>query len=579
MFVFAIFLLVQVATCSLGADTPISAATTFRVVSLLEVSAPDGSKSRFKLDELYSQTQSRAVVRLKVLQWLPSKQTDNKPKDGTYFVFANEGEWLVEESNGQCGSTTFFEFNKLLGLEEIPVEESRGHLVGSARLLLYLKANSQQMQVSGTKLEVRNRKLTSYLLKSSATSSGRELKFGAVYDENRLRDQNDPLSSLPTKASLFDGPLGFDVQVDTLSVEILEEDNSIKHLLANEALDLFALDPKSKCVELMFSVKRPFNLLPHEEASSSTQTRDRFSFWAEIETSNQLGFSHKRRVFVAYDRRLRNMRIDTRELDSQKRNYIHIINFELNLRFSIMMSSLRDASGGQQSVGGCISLPASQEPIEVFIFNLLLGPERLSNLGKAKVRGLDANVFARHTDKIPFWLGESGAKTSEETEKREDKYLVVAYVGSKHKQLLMLQVESFGENGNTVERQTIQVFDFMWTLGAQAPDGTPLNNLFSLDSYCPVGNGKRSQVEMFVQSTKACKAKAREALESYKERTFGLLTSLRRHALLEPNLISDFSSRFVKTKFPNSVGLLMSFRVAENVPKLASVEYTNKGVF
>lgn len=324
---------------------------------------------------------------------------------------------------------------------------------------------------------------------------------------------------------------------DTTSNQ-LEDNNLVKYL------DTFTFPISYECSDLA----PDFHKADLFEAFDLATVR--FSFLAK--TMPRFGPAHEH--FVAFDGITQTFRIDskreTKYTDSMYAESKQVLDFKINRKYTIVerpvstdaelllktsSSSILELAERQRfcSVSRVFRPDKTNERDSLTLSKLLLGASKFMLMGRALVNGIDARVYEGQTNSMPYWFGqptvykymnttgfrikENGRRVSEKQEDDEGEnlnannskslYSVVVYLSAVDADtgsfnVLLIEVYDMvlaRTVSYRVELET-RVLGFVWDL-QEAPDGTSVQEMFSVRDACAVGQGwdRYAEVDLLLE--------------------------------------------------------------------------------
>lgn len=479
---------------------------SFKIRSSIHRVNGEGKQVSVPVTEYYSASQKRARI-------------DYTIKDSFQFYFDAKSTNCLICSNNKCISHMKYDLEidlfgsdyKQMGGVLNMIDSHGGHLVGTVELLYFIigKANNLQPKekdANDDELEV------DLVLKTDKHGLVNVAVFYQHQDENLIQ-ANDKIR------------IRFYFQETSKTVEIIYFDCQLLNGYHLESeYDLVARGMSAEVSHDIFSFplasSTGLQTISIDNYQRTSNSDLQFSFTAKV---HQRANDKSLRIFVAHDGVTERIRVDTEQTsnfqDISSHDTTRLFDFHLNRKY-FYPSKLDVKSRTNQ----CYVHPIGQLVDQyTHISRFIFGGDKFVNMGRAKVRGIDATMYEiadcnfpyifddplvyedLHTNHKYRYNNANGLNDEEPSRARVVVYIAVStnknsstLVRPKDEPLL-IEVYEKKADGESPALQ-IEVHNFQWKL-VEAPNGQRPNELFLLQDSCsnPEDGSKHSELELLLK--------------------------------------------------------------------------------
>lgn len=498
--------------------------------------------------------------------------------------------------------------------------EDLNYIIGPSKLLFLLANHVDDMEVILNPNEdeddekKRGHLVTQYKLELRIDQN-RKVEFNLFYDKTSYSGQQSLRSTIPLQVCITFSNSKVYYIIDYYSREIFSQGN-----LIHARFDL--ADKNSLILFDQFAYPTSFEcnrFLDESNSGNLFETYDltsiRYSFVAKSKPLLGRMLQH----FVAFDGMASVLRIDTKRTDpkqeqtgdDENRDYIQVIDFRTNRKYTYVDNPRLKDDGNQQSKllfpllgdkSSHCSVMYADEPEKSqrdswSLSKLLTGADKFTFMGYGQVRGVDALIYEGKSESVPYWFSQPmlfkdknnnfrfkklGDMIKQDvTRQIKYEYSVVFYIANNEEEIikpLLLEYYDLRIDSSSDYRRSlvIRFNNFIWDLNDSFNGDSPIE-LFSLKDYCSSGSGddKYAQVDLLLEEDSTMR-KEEEEKEKEKDRKDSIDDWISNNILRNEALISAF--RYVMEiqsvmlydlqskvfKQDNKHKILASFRVAEH---------------
>lgn len=365
------------------------------------------------------------------------------------------------------------------------------HIVGPARLLIWIEQNFQKFKRSDKTSQLDNIPIEVF---SYDTSLEESLKVGAPFHmdlgykigESRGNIRIPSVVIITAEQSSY----GFTYE---FSLENLQTHPSQTSVSAHEAngdtiQDEYTFPINFGCSQQLNKVNRIFK---------SDDRLDRVSFRASVRSKFERPQQYTKTIckdqVVSYYQPLEAIRIETMHKDTTKS--IELINFKIQTHFHIRLDRQAATRSGSVDLGykpqSCIAMrstPCDLSKNDKDVEDFLLGPNEYALMGRGTVRGIDVLIYETTGGQLPYWIERAtncvDLRNGKYTQTSDERVNIVIYVADSANQdrRYLVQMDVFrGSSRNRVGplHRSIQFYDFVWSFKNRVAA-----DLFSLQDHC-----------------------------------------------------------------------------------------------
>lgn len=551
------------------------------------------AKSALDVEEVYSDWQKRSRV----------KYQEHDRGDANTFYADEQQVLLLEGHNQRCKLSTSEYAYQTFNLSTLK-SVAYSPMVGPSRLLQFAAENQQIIQPIRT-----------------TPNDPKMYEYGF-----ELPSQNASYSILYYKDDIRNLPHG----IPSGAVIRSSKDDSIIiyrffsfHVLPNEPIygsaiglmrpyridggkplihEALSIAPAIGCGQVQYWAR--------ETRNSLMATKFRFSFKA------QLG---KVRMFIGYEPSMATLRVDrvgrtrvSKTMTNFNTRLMHHTIQWTNVNDSLLdeLKLMRKISRLEDDIYCVVTRVPPEEDDSLRLGRMLFGSDKLTYLGLALVRGMEARAFEAFNSSWPLWLEQAFSyhttkdwiNVSRETKTRPPTgengnvllntviYLSNTLANEEPIKGRLLLIEVHRLHPLTLKKlktTSIPVQDFTWSLSGDSPTGESPEQFFSLGDSCASANTEENhygQVELLVQRdwTGQLEMGVQETsdwLSRSTRRNFALIQALQESFILPASMIYDIQTNYRKKKGASKtvVSVSATFRVIEHRRALVQLIYIGRG--
>lgn len=537
------------------------------------------SPTQLLLEENYSKPQNRAKIRVRHSH---ERTTNPDLEEFNYSGYGDNG-LLYSPTKNSCEQVDLsqfyikslhfeFDFNRLMKLA-VP---NSNPVIGSARLLM-LVAGRVDLLKDPTEQTFLGVPVVGYSFRirlPGGDQTPMELQIYYEKSSHHPAELEDQFPIFIVWESLWLHYYQLEINHNDRTLTGYQPTTSVEEPGQSEdiQLDKFVTPSTSKCLQLLGL----YNIYSMIYFQSS-----KFSF--EAETLDSSGFQQHH--WVQFDGLLQALRIDSHEHSAPNELKSSIINLRTNRRY--LITGGRD----EKEPKNCLVMKNLGKMRGNFrLSSLLIGEARLSLIGAARVRGIDASVYATLSDNLPYWFEQpvlyqrSGTDEAlrrlgltPDKEASHDKsaatdshrYKLLVYLDESNENRL-LALDVYDLHGDESERLlSVRFRDFVWRL-TEAPDGSQPNQLFALADACSARPKEDFYLEVDMVLRQENSSSIRGTwIQDWPKLESALLVGLVDSLDLDGTMIHDLESR---TRRDQSLVLGVHFRLAEQSQLLHSLK-------
>lgn len=583
------------ATAEITPVLPLTGKSFVLTTNLLIIDS-NNTSFKYEIEEAHSEAQFRSRIKYRTIGQMTSWQVKNGiPEEGVFFLH-DKMALLIDAADQTCQPSSLRIVDEFLDLNPVnraQMSKSDFDVIGPSQILFFLDKHRDQFTKSNeSDLMVRNTPCVMYDFHYSDKLNYRA-EYSVLYgtESLRLSQYQVPLQVIVKSPNYDDRIIIYDFilkdnLLDTPKIDFLESDFD-----ETAKYDQFSIKPAVGCAKFIPSRSDRIFKLGTNRSSFSFRSRIKLPYTNEVNMYS-----------VAYEDDIMSLRVDKFSEDAPSTT---ITEFYSGRIYHIVKSANSfifrgQYEGSSKETASCVvaeSQSARNQSIPIGLGRMLAGTSEFMYLGRARVRGVEAQAYEAYNSSWPLWFEHpvvyhktSLNLTSDQLSMRQINsenfvlntviFMAVGDQVDQDDQLLQIEIHRMLDS-KIIDKITVQVFDFSWQLPARSPSGELVENYFALADLCPAlstENNHYGRVDIVGVANQLNPASgSTEWLNIIPNRNLALLKLFQAFFSLPITMIYDLESRVLgaasSKTLQQSLSLAASFRLAEHERKLAKLTF------